>query len=478
MATYKLHAVPNGQEASQAGANNSALQAHERVIIELIAASLEHNRFLSVSSALVNELARHLKCDRVSLTLCKGRNYTPHAISNSAGINPDSKLINLITAAMHEALDQKTSIVYPANKQDALLITTAHEQLANNKSQKSVCTVLLTHMHEIIGAITLERPLEQPFDNETLFFCQRLALLVGPLILLKYEEEHWLLERAWGTVKKHGSRLTSHGNYTEKTLYGLAAALLLILAFATGTHRVTGNAMLEGKVQRMITSPIDGFVTEVHVRAGDIVKAGQIMASLDDRELQLQKMKLQGEYDGYKREYRDARAKYDLTQVSIISAKMQQAKAELEIVKEQLKRLQMIAPFNGVIVEGNLEQALGSPVERGQVLLKLAPLNDYRIILKIDDRDIAWVDTHQTGQLALASLPGAVMYFTIKNITPVSIAEGGRNYFKVEAKLEQKNRLLRPGMHGIAKIEIGQRKLVWIWFHRFTDWVRYRIWAL
>jgi RND family efflux transporter MFP subunit len=477
MATYKLHAVPNGQDASQAQANSPALQAHERVIIELIAASLEHKRFISVSNALVNELARHLKCDRVSLLLCKGRNYTPHAISNSASINPDAKIISLISAAMQEALDQKTTISYPDSKDDALIITTAHAQLANTKSQKTICTVLLTHMHEIIGAITLERPLECPFDDETLFFCQRLALLIGPLVLLKYEEEHWLLEHAWGTVKKHWARLTNRGNYTEKTLYGLAAVLLLIVSFTTGTHRVAGDAILEGKIQRMITSPIDGFISEVHVRAGDIVKAGQIMASLDDRELQLQKMKLQGEYDAYSREYRDARAKYDLTQVSIISAKMQQAKAELEIVKEQLKRLNMTAPFNGVVVEGNLEQALGSPVERGQVLLKLAPLRDYRIILKIDDRDIARINTQQTGQLALASMPGEIMKFTIKNITPVSIAEGGRNYFKVEAKLEQKNPLLRPGMLVIAKIEISQRKLIWIWSHRFTDWLRYRIWA-
>lgn len=481
MAIYKLHAVPNGQEqvdGQTAPNTSSVLHAHDRIIIELIAASLEHKQFLSVSNALVNELARHLQCDRVSLTLIKGRQHTLHAISNSAGINPDSNLIGLITATMNEALDQKTSIVYPASKEDALIITTAHEQLANNRSQKCICTVLLTHQHEIIGAITLERPLDQPFDDETLFFCQRLALLVGPLILLKYEEEHWLLERGWRTVKKHWTELTSHGNYTEKTLYGLAVLLLLVLGFATGTHRVAGDAILEGKVQRMIASPIDGFISEVHVRAGDLVKAGQALASLDDKELQLQKMKLRGEYDSYSREYRDARAKYDLTQVSITGAKMQQAKAELNIVKEQLKRLHMTAPFDGVIVEGNLEQALGSPVERGQVLLKLSPLNDYRIILKVDDRDIAWVNTTQTGQLTLASLPGKVMNFTIKNITPVSIAEGGRNYFKVQAQLEQKNALLRPGMHGLAKIAVGQRKLVWIWSHRLTDWLSYRIWAM
>ena len=481
MTTYKLHAVPNGNNANPSGnpmqVDSPVLRAHDRVIIELIAASLEHNRFTSVSNVLVNELARHLKCSRVSLVLCKGRQHAPHAISNSAGINPDSAIISLIIDAMDEALDQKTSIVYPASKDDALIISSAHEHLANNKSHKCICTVLMTHMHEIIGAITLERPIDQPFDDESLFFCQRLAVLIGPLVLLKYEEEHWLLERCWATVNKRWKKLTSSGHYTEKTLYALSFLLIIILSFSTGTYRVAGNAILEGKVQRMITSPIDGFISEVHVRAGDVVKAEQALASLDDKELQLQKMKLQGEYDSHTREYRDARAKYDLTQVSIIGAKMQQAKAELNIVKEQLKRLHMIAPFDGVIVEGKLEQALGSPVKRGQVLLKLAPLNDYRIILKIDDRDIAQINKRQTGKLTLASLPGEMMEFTIKNITPVSIAEDGRNYFKVEAQLQQKNILLRPGMHGIAKIEIGERKLMWIWFHRLIDWIRYQIWS-
>ena len=482
MAIYKLHAPagnkPTGHtNHSDEGTDNAALRAHEHIIIELIAASLEHKSFLSVCHALVNELAKHLGCDRVSMKLNKARQQGPNAISFTAGINPESHLIGMITAAMDEALDQKTTIVYPPLREDALLITTAHAQLASSHRQKNICTVLLTHGHEITGTITFEWPHDKPFDEETLFFCQRVALLIGPLILLKYEEEHWLLERAWGTIRQHWSRLSGQGHYTEKALYGLALFMLLFLSFATGTHRVNGNALLEGRIQRMVTAPVDGFIAEVHVRAGDIVKAEQVMAKLDDRELQLQKMKLQGEYDGYSREYRDARAKYDLTQVSITSAKMQQAKAELDIVKEQLRRLQMVAPFDGVVVEGSLEQALGSPVERGQVLLKVAPLDDYRIIVKIDDRDIAWVNMQQQGQLVLASLPDEVMSFTIKNITPVSIAEAGRNYFKVEAQLQQNNTLLRPGMHGVAKIEVGRRKLLWIWLHRFTDWLHYTLWA-
>lgn len=482
MAIYKLQAQSGNGSADNKDrqeklTDSSALQAHERIIIELIAASLEHKGFLAVSNALVNELARHLQCERVSLRMNKGRQKAPHAISFSASVNPDSQHIKLITAVMDEALDQKSTIVYPQPTEDELLITAAHASLANRYPRKTLCTVLLTHMHEIIGVISLERSHDKPFEEDTVFFCQRVALLVGPLLLLKYEEEYWILERVWGGLKRHWGRLTGDGHYTEKAIYALCILAFVFLSFASGMHRVSGDALLEGKVQRVVTAAVDGFISEVRVRAGDIVKSGQLMAQLDDRELKLQKMKLQGEYDSYSREYRDARARYDLTRVSITSAKMQQAKAELGIIKEQLKRLRMNAPFDGVVVEGKLEQALGSPVERGQVLLKVAPLNDYRIILKIDDRDIAWVELQQAGHLVLASLPDVIMPFRVINITPVSIAEGGRNYFKVEAQLEKKNKLLRPGMHGLAKIDVGERKLLWIWFHRFTDRLRYIFWS-
>ena len=31
-------------------------------------------------------------------------------------------------------------------------------------------------------------------------------------------------------------------------------------------------------------------------------------------------------------------------------------------------------------------------------------------------------------------------------------------------------------MTGSGKIEIGERRLLWIWTHRFTDWLRVGLW--
>jgi hypothetical protein len=35
---------------------------------------------------------------------------------------------------------------------------------------------------------------------------------------------------------------------------------------------------------------------------------------------------------------------------------------------------------------------------------------------------------------------------------------------------------LRPGMEGVAKIDIGRRRLIWIWTHSLFDWLRVWTW--
>ena len=69
-------------------------------------------------------------------------------------------------------------------------------------------------------------------------------------------------------------------------------------------------------------------------------------------------------------------------------AKIDQAEAQIALLDEQLARTKVVAPFNGVIMKGDLSQSLGSPVEHGQVLFEVAPLESYRVIVQVDERDI------------------------------------------------------------------------------------------
>lgn len=142
-----------------------------------------------------------------------------------------------------------------------------------------------------------------------------------------------------------------------------------------------------------------------------------------------------------------------------------------------MSRTLIVAPFDGIVLEGDLDRSLGSPVERGSVLFEIAPLDGYRVIVELDGRDIADVAVGQPGRLTLTALPDSPMSFRVERITPIATVRDGRNYFRVEAALEEPLAALRPGMEGVAKIEIGTRRLLWIWTHELLDWLRLLLWS-
>jgi len=176
--------------------------------------------------------------------------------------------------------------------------------------------------------------------------------------------------------------------------------------------------------------------------------------------------------------WRRVLADRDAAKVEIKAAELAQAEAQLALASDKLSRTKITAPFAGVVVTGDWSQRLGTPVEEGQVLFEVAPLDGYRLVLQVDDRDIAAVKIGQTGTLLLSSLPEEEMPFTVMQLTPVSTSKEGRNYFRVEASFAKPpSERLRPAMEGVGKIAVNARSLVWIWTHEVVDWVRLKLWA-
>jgi multidrug resistance efflux pump len=442
-------------------------------VLELVSLTLDQPHFQSAATSLATRLANELSCSRVSIGFMRGRFITVRALSHSARHGVKTSLLRAISAAMEEAIDQDTTLVYPGKE----YINIAHRKLAEQNRVTSICTIPLVNDREITGAITFERSNAEPFDQDTVDLYTHVASLIGPILELKRANDCWpivrLLQSVGGFVKKlFGPR---HAVLKAATLSLLVLAIYMGLV--TTTYRVTAKAALEGSIQRAVVAPIDGFILESDVRAGDVVQAGQQMGMLDDRELKLEQQKLTSEKARYSREYRSAMAEHDRPQVAILRARISQADAQLQLVNKQLERMQILSPLSGVVVSGDLSQSLGSPVSRGDVLFEVAPLEDYRLVLSVDERDMPDVRTGLEGELKLSGMPGDALGFSVSRITPVSEAEEGANYYRIEGELENPPALLRPGMEGIGKIEIGERRLLWIWTHRMIDWLKLQAWA-
>ena len=446
--------------------------------LDLVATLLEQPRFSDSATAFVTELAAQLGCDRVSLGILDGKRIKLRAVSHSAQFEHRANLLRAVEGAMEESVDQAETVVFPPEQDARPVVARAHEALLHESEAGSAATFPLLHGEQVVGALTLERAKGYRFDVPTLEVCAAVASVAGPIIELKRGNEVSLPVHAGRSAKGLWEKLVGAGHAGLKLgVLGLAA-LAAFLAVATGPYRVSGNATIEGAVQRAITAPINGYVKEAPLRAGDKVTKGQIIGRFDDRDLRLERVKLASQREQYIRQYREAMANHERAQAEIVSSQIAQSEAQLALVDEQLARTLMVAPFDGLIVSGDLSQSLGSPVERGQVLFEIAPLNDYRVALQIDERDISQVAVGQSGQLTVSSIPGKRFAFTVSKITPVNTAKEGRNFFRVEATLAQTpGPRLRPGMEGVGKITIDNRKLVWIWTHSFTDWVRLWLWS-
>jgi hypothetical protein len=443
--------------------------------MDLVATAEQERQFAPTALAVVNELAARLHCDRVSLGMEKSGAIEVKAISHTATFDAKMGLVRRIADAMEEVLDLDTPLVWPSAEADDPGAV-AHADLAREFRDGAVCSVPLTMDGHTIGVLTLERGTAHPFDADTIALCTTIGGLLGPILELKRDNERGLIRRSLHAGRGGLRALFGPRHPGIKALALIAATLVLFFTFTTAQYRVSAKTVVEGAVQRATVAPFDGHIIEADIRAGETVRAGQVLARLDDRDLRLEHTRLAAERDQLLRKHRQSLAGQDRASMVVIAAQIAQTEAQLALVDDKLARATLTAPFDGVVVSGDLTQLLGAPIEQGKILFQIAPLDAYRVVLEVDERDIDNVAVGQSGTLTLSGLTAHSLGFEVRQITPVSMAQDGRNFFRVEAHLATPSDRLRPGMEGVGKIVIGERNLFWIWTHGLTDWVRWWLW--
>jgi len=447
-----------------------------RKAMDTLAAVNRHRRFGSTAMALCNEVASQWQCDRVSLGLLAGRYVRVKAISHSESFSRKMQLVQDLESVMEECLDQDCEVIHPASE-DSAYIGRAAAELSQRHGPLAVASLPIREGEKVWGVLTLERPVDRPFTAEEVEAVRlALELCTTRLVALR-QQDRWFGAKLAGGLRSVLALLVGSRYTWAKMLTILVVAALAFLIFAKGNYRAKASFVLEGIERQVVPAPFDGFIKTVGVEVGDSVEAHETaLAELDTAELRLRLAEAKAEKAGYLKQMDAAMRDSETAQAQIAEANAEKAQAQVDLFEYMIGQARLASPLSGIVVEGDLKRQIGAPVKTGDLLFEVTPLASLRAVLHVPEDQITDVQVGQRGSLATASYPAQRIEFEVERINPIAEVVKQDNVFKVRVRLLEIHPWMRPGMEGVAKIDIDQRPYAWIWTRKIINWVRMKLW--
>lgn len=435
------------------------------------------NRFQQFAMSLCNELASRFGCDRVSVGFIKGRYARLAAMSNTEKFAKGMDLVRAIEVAMEECLDQDTETIYPEPR-GFTGVSRAAAELARQFGSGCVVTVPLHYENKIAAAVTFERAKEVPPEARELKQMRLIGELVAPRLVELRRHDRWFGARFGAWLVKKAAWVVGPKHTLPKLAALACLAVAGYLAVATGEYRVDAVFVTQPVEQRVVAAPFDGFVQAAYVRPGALVaKDETLMAELETSELKSMLAMRRAEQRSYEKDASLARRDNKLAESQVAEAKVEQAEAECRLLEERIRQAKIYAPLDGVALSGDWSKKIGAPVKQGEALFEIAPLENMEADLYIPEEDISDIRVGQQGELAAAGRPDEKIRFTVVRITPMAELVKQKNVFRVQVKLNEQPDWLRPGLEGVAKVDVDERLLIEIWTRRALNWVRMKLWV-
>ena len=451
--------------------------ANYALALEVLAATNVHKRFLSVAMALVNEITARHACTRVSLGWRDGAIVKVKAVSGTDRFERRMEVVQRLESAMEESLEQDEEISWPAWG-DSDAVKRDHQTYAEVERLGAVMSVPLRVDGEGRGVLTLERG----DAGATFTEAEGLALrVVADQVARRlddlYRNDRWFGAR-WAAAAKEWLAGFLGPRQTWLKAGAIVGAVMLAFAlFVPLPYRVNANFIVRAEELLHLPAAYDGYLGAVKVRPGDMVKEGDLLLSLDRSDLLVERAGAAAERQRFASEAERAQADQKLADLRAARAALAQATARVELLDYRLARADMRAPFDGVVVDGDLRERIGAPVRAGDVLMKVSRLEGLYVEMRVPERDVDLIAKSKQAEIAFTTRPEDTFAVKIDRIEPAAQVEREGNVFVVRGSLQGgRAEWLRPGMSGIAKVESESRTLAWICTHRLVDFLRLKLW--
>nr|WP_238537121.1 efflux RND transporter periplasmic adaptor subunit [Caulobacter sp. AP07] len=216
---------------------------------------------------------------------------------------------------------------------------------------------------------------------------------------------------------------------------------------------VTATGTLERRREMALSFRIAGVLTKVSVEAGDPVRAGQVLATIDPAAVDARQQASGADLDKARRDLARAKALYAKGYVAKVrvddaESAVKAASAAYSGAAFDRRWAQLVSPASGVVLKRNAQA--GEVVQAGQAVVSVADLNSPLVLrVPLAARDVAGVAVGSTVEVGVDALPGQTLTGHVTRVGQAADSRTGAVTVEIEVAARPE---LRSGQIATARI--------------------------
>lgn len=358
--------------------------------------------FKEVAFTAANDGRLLIGCDRLSIAVLDGRKTVIRAISGQERVNHRANLVRRMTKLASRVVATKETMEY-TGKVDHLApkVEKALADFIQESGSRMVTVIPVFRpdplvdkeddsrrpkekVRKPVGGLIIEQVAESQPKAGVLEKGDLISDHVGSAIFNAKTHNRLFLMPLWRLLGKCFAFLEGRNGVKAALIVTLIGAIIASLVLIPWEYRVEGQGRMMPIVQKDVFAPWDGEVTEILVKSGVKVAAGDILVRLANPDLEQQYSASYGEWETKRTLFeslvfefsgpdREGRSKGEIEgQIEQTRKEITSLEEQLKILITRLKSLEIKAPISGTVATFQIEQLLQNrPVRRGEVLLEI-----------------------------------------------------------------------------------------------------------
>jgi RND family efflux transporter MFP subunit len=466
--------------------NASLLEAERKIeiletLVEVsreITSSLNTDRIIQL---VVNGPQKIMTYDRATVALEHHGKLQLKAISGKTEINsaePSVKVLRgILEWAMHS--EDEVYVVQHGNRVDADREETRlkFQEYFSQTGQRAFYSVPLADEQGRLGVLSFESR-NPDFLSDTHFELIKVLASQTTVALRNaslYKEVPFIGVLEPLLQKKH--EFMAMDSRRRSTYVVLAVATALFLVLCPLPLRVVGDATVTPETTSKIQTPVDGVVSRVFVREGDAVKAGTILADLEDWDYRSALASAQAKYATASAEMNRALSAKDGSEAGIKRLQVDYWASEVARARERLEKTHLRSTQDGIVATPHMEEMVGHKLDLGDTLATVVSSERAQVDIAIDEEDVPLIQNGDTAAIKIESFPTKKFTGTVSVISPISTVELDKRVFYARVSVPNSEGLMRPGMQGRGKISAGWHRAGFVIFRGVGMWAWAKIWT-